>query len=105
MDRTDVIVLIADQKTKDEFGIYRSGTRTEREVFCQVGSITYSEFFEAGKNGLKPEFRFTMFAGDYEGEKTLRYNGLEYAVYRTFQADADNIELYVERRVGVNGKG
>ena len=44
-----------------------------------------------------------MFAGDYEDESIIEYNGKRYAVYRTFFSKTDTIELYVERKGGTNG--
>lgn len=102
MDRSTVISLLAETKTKDEYGVYQTST-TSREVYCQVQSVTRSEFFEAGRNGLNPEYEITMFFGDYEGEKLVEYNGNTYAVYRTYQGRNDTIELYVERKGGTNG--
>lgn len=102
MDRSVVIKLIAETKTKNEYGVFETQT-TSREVYAQVQSITRAEFFDAGRNGLNPEFEFTMFFGDYEGEKLVEYNGNTYAVYRTYQGRNDTIELYVERKGGTNG--
>ena len=53
---------------------------------------------------MNPEFRMTMFFGDYGGEQMLIYNGKSYSVYRTYQGRNDTIELYVERKGGTNGK-
>lgn len=103
MDRSSVISLISETKTKNEYGVYQT-TTSSRDVFCQVNSVSRSEFFEAGRNGLNPEFKFTMFAGDYNGEKVVEYKGETYAVYRTYYARTDTIELYVERKGGTNGK-
>lgn len=103
MDRSTVIKLIGVTREQDEYGVWRS-TPTYREVFAQVDSVTRAEFFEAGRNGLNPEFRFTMFAGDYEGETMVEYAGKTYAIYRTFFARNDTLELYVERKGGTNGK-
>lgn len=98
----DVIKLLKVQKVKDEYGVDRE-TYTAREVFCNVRSITRTEFFDAGRNGLNPEYEFTMFHADYEGEVLVEYNGLTYAVYRTYRQEGDYIELYVERKGGTNG--
>ena len=73
-----------------------------REVFCQVDSVTQTEFFEGGRNGLNPEYRFTMFAYDYQDERIVEYNGRLYAIYRTYQPRTDIIELYAERKGGTN---
>lgn len=102
MDRTDIIKLIRETRTQDSYGRWIAN-RTAREVMCQVDSITASEFFEAGRNGLNPEFRFRMFYGDYEGESVVEYHGKTYAVYRTYLRRNDVIELYVERKGGTNG--
>lgn len=102
MDRSDVIKLITITRTQDEYG-RGIATPTAKEVYCQVGSVSASEFFEAGRNGLNPEYRFTMFFGDYSGESIVEYNGNTYSVYRTYLRKTDTIELYVERKGGTNG--
>lgn len=102
MDRSEVITLVSERKTQNDFGVFET-TKTSRDVFCQVDSVTRSEFFEAGRNGLNPEFRFSMFAGDYEGEQIVIYKGKSYGVYRTYIGRTDDIELYVERKGGTNG--
>ena len=103
MDRSNVIKLLSVTKTQNQFGVWQE-TITEKKVFCQVDSVSASEFFEGGRNGLNPEYRMTMFFGDYSGETMLIYNGATYAIYRTYQRRDDNIELYVERKGGTNGK-
>jgi len=102
VDRSDVITLIKETQTQDANGVWRKQT-AEREVFCQVNSITRAEFFDAGRNGLNPEYSFSMFFGDYDGERTVRYKGKMYGVYRTYHARTDRLELYVERKGGTNG--
>jgi hypothetical protein len=69
-----------------------------------VGSITQSEFYEGGRNGLNPEYRFTVFFADYEDETIIEYKGKRYAVYRTYLTRNDKLELYVERKGGTNGQ-
>lgn len=103
MDRSEVISLLATTKTQNDYGVWVEST-TSRDVFCQVDSVTRAEFFEGGRNGLNPEFRMTMFAGDYNGERLLVYKGLSYSVYRTYHGRNDTLELYVERTGGTNGK-
>lgn len=102
MDRSDVITLLKTAITVDDYGVERI-SKTSREVFCQVDSVTRAEFFEGGRNGLNPEYRITMFAPDYEGEAELIYKDLTYSVYRTYQGRNDTLELYVERKGGSNG--
>ena len=101
MDRSETMKLIAEAKTQDEYGVWRT-EETERTVFCNVSSVTQSEFFDGGRNGLNPELRFVMFFGDYQGERTIEFKGKRYAVYRTYHARTDELELYTERQGGVN---
>lgn len=103
MDRSEVITLLATTKAQDEYGVWQE-TETSRDVFCQVNSVTRAEFFDGGRNGLNPEFRFTLFFGDYEGEQTVIYKGRAYSVYRTYHGRTDEIELYVQRKGGTNGQ-
>ena len=101
MDRSDVINLISESRTQDDYGRWIA-TKTSNQVMCQVDSITRAEFFEGGRNGLNPEFKFTMFFGDYSGETVVEYQGKTYSVYRTYLRRTDIIELYVERKGGTN---
>lgn len=95
---TDVIQLIKQTATVDNYGIEQM-TETERTVFCKVDSISQAEFYQAANTEFNPEFRFTVFFGDYEGESILAFNGLRYSVYRTYRT-GDDLELYAERKVG-----
>lgn len=103
MDRSNVIKLISSTKSQDDYGVWRE-TLSERIVYCDVQSVTRSEFFDGGRNGLNPEYKITMFFGDYEGETLVEYEGNTYAVYRTYKQRNDTLELYVERKGGTNGK-
>ena len=100
MDRSDVITLVSYTSTQDDYGVWKK-TKAEKDVFCSVDSVSASEYFEGGRNGLNPEYRITMFAGDYSGEEEVVYNGKAYGVYRTYHAKTDVLELYVERKGGV----
>ena len=103
MDRSEVITLLAATKQQNDYGVWVE-TLSNRDVFCQVDSVSRAEFFDGGRNGLNPEFRMTLFAGDYQGERLLLYKQSTYSVYRTYQGRNDTVELYVERKGGSNGK-
>lgn len=99
-----VLDLLSVTSVRDENGVWRE-TETPRRVFCRVDSVTRSEFFGAGRNGLNPAYKFTVFAGDYQSEPTVVYDGSSYSVYRTYHIPGtDYLELYVERKGGSNGK-
>lgn len=100
MDRSDVIGLVNKAYNKNSFGKYTS-VDTVKRVYCNVSSVTRAEWYEAGQQGLKPEFRVTLFAYDYDGQDEVIYNGVHYSVYRTYFAKNDSVELYVEAQGGV----
>lgn len=69
-------------------------------MYCDVRSVTQSEWFEGGRNGLNPEYRFTMFAPEYHGEQICEFNGNRYTIYRTYLERNEMIELYVQKEQG-----
>ena len=95
---TDVITLITQTITTDKYG-NEVATETERTVYCEVDSISQTEFYAAANTELNPECRFTIFFGDYEGESLVKFNGARYSVYRTYRT-GDDLELYTERKIG-----
>lgn len=95
----DVITLISNTFEDDSIG-QQKPIELRRDVFCRVSAISRREWFDAGNSGLKPELMFSVFFGDYSGEKTVEYNGNRYTVYRTYRADPETVELYCERRTG-----
>ena len=94
------ITLIRTEKSRDEYGVWRE-TVTPRVVMAQLSSVTRQEFFQSGQMGLSPEYVFSVFKGEYNGERTLEYLGKRYGIYRTYMTDGDYIELYAERKAGV----
>ena len=102
MDRSELLTLIGTTKAQDDFGVWRT-TETQRTIFCDVRSVTRDEFFDAGRAGLNPAYRFDVFGPDYAGESICEYKGSRYAIYRTYAARNDTLELYAERKGGTNG--
>lgn len=100
MDKSEVINLISYGYIQNAKGVRVREEQTSRQVFVNVTSVTGSEWFEGGRNGLNPQLRFTMFSYDYEGEDVCEYQGELYSIYRTYRTRNDDIELYVEKRKG-----
>ena len=100
MDRSDVIKLFTQSYAMDEIG-QQIAAETAREVFCNVGSVSRAEWFDAGRNGMKPQYKVTMFAPDYAGETIAEYGGKRYGVYRTYLGQNETVELYLEQKGGV----
>lgn len=99
MDRSEVIYYINTEYTQDENHVMHA-TETRRKAYANVDSVTGAEWFNGGRSGLNPQYRFTVFFADYNGEKIVEYKGTQYAIYRTYQATTDTIELYTEYRKG-----
>ncbi len=74
---------------------------TKKEVYAQVDPVGRNEFNAAGEAGMKAEYRFTVWAAEYEGEEELIYNGRRLSIYRTYGARFDDkTELYTAERAG-----
>ena len=101
MDRSNILTLIATSHQQDANGVWQV-TEQRRDIFCDVMSVTRLEFFEGGRNGLNPAYRFDVFGPDYEGETVCEFAGQRYAIYRTYQTRTDTLELYVQREGGTN---
>lgn len=99
MDRSKPIYLVSETYTKNQYGVLIP-TITKRKIFANVTSVTATEWFEGGRNGLNPELRMRVFAPEYHGEEVVQFNGKYYAIYRTYMARDDVMELYVERKNG-----
>lgn len=97
----DVIAyLIGKAITKNEYK-QEVETDTRTEIMALYESVSQSEFYKGGEAGLKPEFRLTTAIIDYSGEKEVELDGKRYGIYRTYEVDKDYIELYCERKGGV----
>lgn len=100
MARDHVVTLISISYSKDALE-QMVPAEAKREVFCQQHSVSQSEFFEAGRSGLQPQHKLTVFEGDYQGETIAELDGVRYSVYRTYLGKNDCMELYLQRRAGV----
>ena len=99
MDRSNVIYLISTEYLQNELHQYYDSP-VRRMVYCSVSSVSQSEWFEGGRNGLNPQLRFTMFAPDYHGESELEFEGVVYTIYRTYLGKDEFIDLYTELKKG-----
>lgn len=99
MNKSVVIELITETATTNDFGVIET-QQTSNSVYAKVSSVGSNEWFEGGRNGLNPQFRFTMFSHDYNNESILKYNNVKYTIYRTYYKSIDEIELYTELKKG-----
>ena len=99
MNKSDVAYLVSESYTMNDYGV-QERTTEKRKIFVNVSSVTGTEWYEGGRNGLNPQYRFTMFNYDYLGENIIEYQDKQYTVYRTYRKSVDEIELYTELRKG-----
>ena len=99
MNIAEKIYLQTIAYTVDSIG-QRKETATEKAVFALVESISMSEFFQAGEIGLKPDYKFTIWLTEYNGQENLRYKSDLYSIYRTYRRKDGRVELYAQKRVG-----
>ena len=100
MDRSRVLTLVGVSYIEDNIG-QRVPQEAPRNVFCDITSVSASEWFDGGKAGLNPAYRAIVFASDYQGEQIAELDGVRYGIYRTFLGRGDTIELYLERKAGI----
>lgn len=103
---TEITLIKPAGREQDATGVWRSTGEQRRTILARVDDVNRSEFFAAGQNGMRPEFRFVVFPAEYIGEQLLEYAGARFAVYRTYHVPGtDNLELYVQREAGVHNGG
>ena len=100
MDRTAILTLIGVTHKKDELNQYITEER-RRDVFCTVHSISGAEWFDAGRSGVKAQLKVKVFAPEYDGETIVELAGKRLAVYRSYLAKNEQMELYLEEKAGI----
>ena len=101
MDKTDLIQLVGVTITDDDLKQKVEVESDPREIFCSVKNITRAEWAAAGQKGLKPAACVVIWANEYQGEEIAILGGRRYGVYRTYQPNPEELELYLEKKGGV----
>ena len=101
MDKTNVITLEKPAYRMDGLNQMVQDGVTRREIFCTELSLKRAEWGETFQRGLKSVGCVTVWADEYEDETVAILDGVRYAIYRTYAPGTDEIELYLEQRVGV----
>ncbi len=94
-----IVELISVSYTQDSIG-QQTELKTFRRVYAKLKSVPQSEFFSAGQSSIKPSGVFIVRTAEYKGETKLKYNGLIYSIYRTYNTTNEMTELYCEVRKG-----
>lgn len=77
-------------------------TTTSKTVLAQRVPVSQGEFFSAGQIGISADFEFVISQFDYDGETMVTYNGQNLRVYRRYERNDNEIELYCEIAAGLN---
>lgn len=99
MNYAEKIALVSIEYTQDDLGEWTE-TRTDTEIFGWVESVSMSEFYQAGMQGFKPEFKITVWMQEYNGQELVEYSGKLYTIYRSYRRSDGRVELYVTERKG-----
>ncbi len=70
-------------------------------VFARVRSVSADEAVRAYQMSAKAKYQLTVNSLEYGRQMYVEIDGEVYAVYRTYDASADKVELYVEDKLGV----
>lgn len=105
MDEYQLIYLVAETHQPDAMS-QQVPVETMRPVWARLESVTRAEWVSAGQQGLNPQIKAVTAYVNYGGEQIVQIGeedtAKRYGVYRTFRAvDSDEIELYLEYKVGV----
>ena len=99
MNLAEKIALVSIEYTQDDLGEWTEELK-ETEVFARIESVSMNEFYQAGLQGFKPEYKFTIWMNEYSGQELLKYGEKLFAIYRTYRRDDGRLELYVNERKG-----
>ena len=99
MKKSVVIELIKhDETSTDDWG--NPVKNEERwQVFAEQMSVGQAEFYRAANQGLKPNFVFEIYSGEFRDADLVICDGAEYTIIRTYQRTLDRLELVCERKV------
>lgn len=78
--------------------------KTYTSVIGKQKSVYQNEFYKAEQAGIRSEGIIETSVFSYNGQRILKIDQREYAIYRTFLVGTDRIELYYGERVGTNGQ-
>lgn len=99
--RDGVAYLIHETFAKDEL-LQEIPVEERRMIFVAERSISRSEWNVATGNGIQPDISLRTAKVNYDNETRIEYEGAMYYIYRSY-TDNDYIELYCEKRQGVQG--
>jgi hypothetical protein len=93
----ELLLITPSQIIEDEIGNQIPSEPIETPIYCGLKTVGRSEFYNAAVAGLRPELVFVVHAYEYDGQKSIKFGGIEYRVIRTYSASFEEMELTCER--------
>lgn len=84
----------------DDTCVLIAGERQE-EIYCCALSISRNAFYHYGEKGLKPDILLAVNDFEYSGEEILEFEGIRYAITRTYERPDGLIELTGTKKAGL----
>lgn len=98
----DILVLIGTAYRQNELLEQEMDGETRTEIFGEERSVTRSEWYEAGREGMRPSILFVTSQLNYDGQQEAELRGIRYRIYRTYRVrDTNLVELYLEEKAGM----
>ena len=91
---SEQIGLVTRHTMKDAEGYEVESTTEIHFVYGNCQSVTQTEFFSAGQQGIDAKCKFTVYASEYGGQDEIMYHNRYFNVYRTYKVKEDLMELY-----------
>lgn len=103
MNKSVTIDLLTKTYTTDDIGqkVYTTATKTVYATLTSISRAEWVSYSQTGRQGLVPAYVATVFMGDYAGENECVYDGKTYGIYRTYERDDEQVELYLDKKAGL----
>lgn len=100
----EVITLISRTMTGKNSRMQPIYEETRLETLCTDEPVSRSEFYAASQIGINPEALVVVSPVEYHGEKVAEYHGRRMSIYRTYKRNDNELELYLQQALGLNGR-
>lgn len=77
------------------------GPKQSTTVWCGRLSVSTAAFYHYGEKGLKPDILLAIHTEEYAGEEIMEFNGVRYAITRTYERPDGLVELTGTRKAGL----
>lgn len=93
----ELILITPGGIIEDEIGNQIPVDPVETPILCGKKSAGGTEFYNGAANGMRPEFVFVVHTYEYDDQRVVRFNGVNYRVIRTYEVSFEELELTCEK--------